>query len=211
MCGRYTLTADPRTLAEHFGVEFPAEARYNVAPTQQVPVIRDGLSLLRWGLVPSWSTEPKASFSNINARRETVATSPAFRSAFKSRRCLMPADGFYEWQPGPPKVPHHFRLASGEPFAFAGFWERWDKGAEPLETCALLTTDANPTVAVAHARMPVILRPEDYARWLDASTPAAELQSLLVPYPGPMTATAVSPYVNTPGHQGPRCVEPGGA
>ena len=120
MRGRYTLATDPATLRHHFGVEFPAEARDNVAPTQQVPVIRDGLAILRWGLVPGWLAEPKVSFSNINDRREAVATSPAFRSALKSRRCLMPADGFTEWAPGPPKVPHHFRLADGEPFAFAG-------------------------------------------------------------------------------------------
>ena len=208
MRGRYTLATDPATLRHHFGVEFPAEARYNVAPTQQVPVIRDGLAMLRWGLVPGWLAEPKVSFSNINARREAVATSPAFRSALKSRRCLMPADGFYEWAPEPPKVPHHFRLADGEPCAFAGLWERWEKEAEPLETCALVTTDASPTVAVAHVRIPVIHRPADYARWLDASMPPADLLGLLVPYGGSMTATLVGPYVSSPAHQGPRCVEP---
>lgn len=176
-----------------------------MAPSQAVPVIRDGLAMMKWGLIPAWSKEPKASFSNINARRETVDKSAAFRSAFKHRRCLMPADGFFEWSPGSPKVPHYFQLAEGGPFAFAGIWERW---GEALETCALITTDANRVVGPVHARMPAILRPSDYARWLDPGTEPEELRLMLGPYDGPMTDTPVGPYVNSPRNQGERCVKP---
>src|SRR5207237_844513 len=132
------------------------------------------VKVLKWGFVPSWSKEPKVGFSNINARAETVATSNAYRGSFRSRRCLMPADGFYEWAPGPPKVPHHFRLKGGGPFAFAGLWDRWDKG-EPLETCALITTTANAVVGRSHGRMPVILTREDYETWLDPGATPDEL------------------------------------
>jgi putative SOS response-associated peptidase YedK len=134
-----------------------------------------------------------------------VAKSNAFRSAFKHRRCLMPADGFFEWFPGPPKVPHYFQLASGEPFAFAGIWERW---GESLETCALITTSANAVVGPVHHRMPVILHPVDYAPWLDPGTKPEELDAMLRPYDGPMTDTAVGPYVNSPRNRGPQCIEP---
>ena len=185
MCGRYTFRKTAKAFEEHFGVEFPETGRFNVAPSQKVPVIRDGLAMLQWGLVPLWSKEPKVSFSNINARAETVATSNAFRSAFKHRRCLMPADGFFEWFPGPPKVAHYFQLASGEPFAFAGLWERWGEG-EPLETCALITTEANDVVNPVHARMPVILHRSDYALWLDPKTSSDDLRSFLRPYDGRM-------------------------
>src|SRR5436305_257384 len=149
MCGRYTIGKPRKDFEAHFGIEFPETGRYNVAPAQDVPVIRDAVTMMKWGLVPSWAKEPKVGFANINARRETVATSNAFRSAFRHRRCLMPADGFFEWVPGPPKAPHYFRLASGEPFAFAGIWERW--GDAPLETCALITTMANSVVGPVHA------------------------------------------------------------
>lgn len=216
MCGRFMIAKQDQIEA-HFRLAFPelSGGRYNVAPTQDVPVIRDrdgslAGSMLRWGLAPSWSKEPKVSFSNINARCETVATSAAYRAAFKSRRCLMPADGFYECLPGPPKVPHLFRLPGGEPFAFAGLWERWHKGEEqepPLETCALVTTEANEVVAPVHARMPVILHPSDYALWLDPKASIPDLIALLRSYDGPMTA-AVGPYVNSPKNQGPRCAGP---
>lgn len=150
MCGRYTLKADCEVLAEHFDLsEMPSlEPRYNIAPSQPVPVVRlaegDGreLPLLRWGLIPHWSAEPKVSFSNINARAESVAKSPAYGPALRRRRCLMVADGFYEWTKGGTggKQPYYFRLRDGGPFAFAGLWERWDKGEGPFESCALITT-----------------------------------------------------------------------
>jgi putative SOS response-associated peptidase YedK len=220
MCGRYTLKADREALAEHFDLpEVPLllEPRYNIAPTQPVAIVRldegggRSLALLRWGLVPHWSAEPKVSFSNINARAETVAKSPAFRSAYRSRRCLMPADGFYEWAapPGRAKQPHYFRLGDGGPFAFAALWERWDKGDEPIESCALITTTANGLVAPVHGRMPTILEPGDYARWLDPETPSPALQALLRPYSvEAMEGYPVSRLVNRPSNDGPRCVEP---
>ena len=221
MCGRYTLKADREVIAEHFDLPEVPEIlpRYNIAPSQTVPVVRlvDGpssgraLALLRWGLVPHWSAEPKVSFSNINARAETVAKSPAFRPAFHSRRCLMVATGFYEWSTAGTggKQPYYFRMRDGAPFAFAGLWERWDKGDDPFESCALITTTPNELVVPVHNRMPAILRPEDYARWLDPGTPAPDLLSLLVAYPvDAMVARPVGRWVNDPKHDDPRCVEP---
>ena len=205
MCGRYTIRRPREDFAGHFGLDFPETGRFNVAPSQDVPVIRDDVTLMRWGLVPSWAKEPKAAFAYINAHRETVATSNAFRSAFKHRRCLMPADGFFEWSPGPPKVPHYFQLAGGEPFAFAGLWERW---GESLETCALITTMANSVVGPVHDRMPAILHPSDYAMWLAPRTSVEDLHAMLGPYDEPMTGTPVGPFVNNPRNQGPRCIEP---
>src|SRR3954463_14419324 len=146
MCGRYTLRTPKAQLDEHFGVELPEMERYNIAPSQPVPAITvDAVKVLKWGFVPSWSKEPTVKFSNINARCETVATSNAYRGSFRHKRCLMPADGFYEWAEGKPKVPHHFRLMDGGPFAFAGIWDSWH---DELETCALITTTANEVVAM---------------------------------------------------------------
>jgi putative SOS response-associated peptidase YedK len=221
MCGRYTLKADREVLAEQFDLlEVPELVpRYNVAPSQGVPVVRlaDGagrrLDLLRWGLVPSWADDPAIGNRMINARAETVAEKPAYRSAFRRRRCLVVADDFYEWATAAGKggkVPHYFRLANGEPFAFAGLWEQGSKGDEPVESCALLTTEANDVVAPVHDRMPVILAPDDYARWLDPGAGPAELQALLVPYGGAMVAHAVGRLVNDPRHDDLRCIEPAG-
>ena len=204
MCGRYTMAGPREAFEGHFGVAFPETGPCNVAPSQDVPVIRDAASTMRWGLVPAWSKEPRVNFSNINDRAETVTTSASFRAA-KARRCLMPADGFYEWGAGPPTVPHHFRLTWGEPFAFAGIWERW---GESLETCALITTEASAVVGPVHGRMPVTLYPGDYATWLDPKAPPDDQHSLLRPFDGPLTATAVGRYINSPGREGPRCIEP---
>ena len=156
MCGRYTLKTSPRTIAEHFELPEVPELlpRFNVAPTQDVPVVRLGdegrsLSLLRWGLIPSWADDPAIGNRLINARAETVAEKPAFRTAFKKRRCLVVADGFYEWKRENGKTPYYFRLKDSSPFAFAGLWERWDKGEEPVESCTLLTCEANGVVAAS--------------------------------------------------------------
>ena len=209
MCGRYTLKQPRAVLEAHFGVPVPEMFRYNIAPSQDVPAITfDDVKMLRWGFVPSWSKEPKVKFANINARRETVASSNAYRASFRKRRCLLPADGFYEWAPGPPKVPHHFRLGDGGPFAFAGLWERWEHG-EPLETCALITTMANAVVGPVHDRMPVLLLREHYNAWLDPEATEEELMGLLGPPPAELlVGYPVGGAVNRPSFDGPECVEP---
>jgi putative SOS response-associated peptidase YedK len=219
MCGRYSLDAPGRALAEL--LQLPSQPalplRYNIAPTQPVPVARDGaggreLVLARWGLVPHWAQDPSIGNRLINARSETVAEKPSFRDAFRKRRCLVPATGFYESLASPGgKQPFHFRLLGGRPFAFAGLWERWDKGAEPVESCTILTTEANAVVRPVHERMPVILRPEDFAGWLDPLGNPAALQALLRPYPAEeMEARAVGRWVNDPRHEGADCLTPAG-
>jgi len=215
MCGRYTLIADRRAVAALVGLEVPELApRYNVAPSQSVLAVRLAAgrreaAFLRWGLVPSWSRDGKAPL--INARAETVADRPSFRAAFRRRRCLVPADGFYEWQALPRgKQPFLFRRPEGGPFALAGLWECWaaPDGSE-VETCALLTTEANAVVRAVHDRMPVLIGPADVDTWLAADTPPAELLGLLRPAPDDLlSARAVGPRVNNARHEGPACVEP---
>jgi putative SOS response-associated peptidase YedK len=219
MCGRFTQKAKPRELAERFEVpEVPLfEPRYNIAPTQAVPVVRatpEGreLALLRWGLIPSWADDPAVGSRMINARAETVAVKPAYRSAFRKRWCLIPASGFYEWasEPGRKKQPIYFRMKDEAPFAFAGLWEVWSKGPEPVESCTLITTTPNELVAPVHDRMPAIVEPQDYGWWLDprADDPAA-LAALLGPYPAAeMVAYPVGRLVNDPRHDGPDCIAP---
>ncbi len=219
MCGRYTLTATPEEIAQHFDLrEVPAlRPRFNVAPMQPVAAVRataDGrrLGLLRWGLVPSWAKDPRSGSRMINARAERAATAPAFRAAMRARRCLLPADGFYEWQGRRgARQPFHLHLAGGGLFAFAGLWERWSSPAgETLETCAVLTTEANAVVRAIHDRMPVILSPTAYARWLDPELrdPAA-LADLLQPLPDEaLEPRAVGLAVNDARHDDPSCLEP---
>jgi putative SOS response-associated peptidase YedK len=221
MCGRFTLTSTAEILASLFHLrEVPdLPQRFNIAPTQSVAVVRPSaetgsreLVMLRWGLIPSWAADPAIGNSLINARSETVATKPSFRSAFRQRRCLVVADGFYEWQkrPGGKKQPYYFRLGDGRPFAFAGLWERWQKGEEPVESCTLLTTTANATVRPVHERMPVILQPAAYDQWLDSrGQKAEEVLPLLQPYAGAdLTAYPVGTQVNNARHNGPDCVAP---
>lgn len=218
MCGRFTQKSSPKKVAERFEVEGvpPLLERYNVAPKQKVLGIRESAAgreatFFRWGIVPSWAKDPAVGNKLINARSETVTEKPSFREAFKSRRILVPAEGFYEWaRRGDRKRPFYFHMKDGEPFAIAGLWERWEGEGGALETCTLLTTEANELLAPYHGRMPVILRPEDYGVWLDPGVRRAELlKPLLRPYPDEgMTAYAVSPLVNSPSSEGPRCVEP---
>jgi putative SOS response-associated peptidase YedK len=219
MCGRYLLHATPETLAKLMELtEIPiVPPRYNIAPTQQVLACRqadDGRALvsMRWGLIPSWAEDEKIGYRLINARGDTVATKPSFRSAFKSRRCLIPASGFYEWQAvkGEKKQPHLIRSKDGEPFAFAGIWERWDGGEKPIESCCIVTTDANKTLKPIHDRMPVILDKKDFARWLDPKQAKAEdLAALICPAPEKLLeAVPVGLYVNNPKYDGPKCAEP---
>jgi putative SOS response-associated peptidase YedK len=170
------------------------------------------LVLFKWGLVPSWAKDAKIGNSLINARAESVAEKPAFRAAFRRRRCLVVADGFYEWQrTGSKKQPYFIRLADDRPFAFAGLWEFWEgPDHSALETCALITTGANELMEPIHDRMPVILAPDDYDRWLDPALQTPEqLQPLLRQFPsGAMVAYPVSTHVNSPRNEDPRCIAP---
>lgn len=180
MCGRYELHTHPAALALAFGLPHPPDItpRYNIAPMQNVPVIRraaDGareLAQVRWGLVPRWAKDPSIGARMINARGETIAIKSAFRRPFERHRCLIPADGFYEWKtlPGGRKVPFHVTMKDGRPFAFAGLAERWlGADGEVIDSCAIVTTAANALLRPVHERMPVIVAPGDYERWLDVS------------------------------------------
>ena len=218
MCGRFALIVDASLLADVFDVDPPRELepRFNIAPTQTIPIVRAGkatpreCALVRWGLVPSWAKDEKMGARMINARGETVAEKPSFRSAVKSRRCLIPASGFYEWvRTGESKQPHFIHFADGRPFAFAGLWETWLKGdGGSLDTCTIITTTPNGLIADLHDRMPVILPPSHFAEWLEPQPLVPErLQDLLVPHPPEgMEAYPVSTYVNKPANDGPECI-----
>jgi putative SOS response-associated peptidase YedK len=221
MCGRFTLTIDPADLREAFPeFSFPAQAgrRYNIAPTQPVLVLPNDetnkADFYTWGLVPSWAKDPAIGSRLINARAETLADKPAFRSAYKYHRCLIFADGFFEWQTRPgsqSKLPHHIRMKSGKPFAFAGLWEHWQipDGSE-INSATIITTSPNELMATIHNRMPVILPKDAYAQWIDP-TPVfpVDLNSLLVPYPAnEMIAIPVSTLVNSPANDRPEVLVP---
>jgi putative SOS response-associated peptidase YedK len=210
MCGRFTLFADPDRLAERFEASLPEaglQPRYNAAPTQHLPVILNedpsAIQLLQWGLIPFWAKDPAIGSRMINARAETLAEKPSFRTAFKKRRCLVLADGFYEWMKTPDgKQPMRITLASGEPFAMAGLWESWDApDGSPLRTFTIVTGQPNTLVAPIHDRMPAILLPEHEAIWLDNAAEPAIWQDILRPYPAErMTAYPVSRRVNFVGN-----------
>lgn len=218
MCGRFTLRQPAETLAEIFQLDqVPAlEPQYNIAPTAQVATVlvnqarKRQFRLLHWGLIPAWAKDPKIGAKMINARAETVAQKPAFRSAYRQRRCLVLADGFYEWQRAQgKKQPHHIRMRNSQPFAFAGLWEHWQGlGGNQIDSCTLLTTDPSELLRPIHNRMPVILHPQDYDLWLDPEVQDPEaLQPLLRPYPSEeMTAYPVSLGVNNPANNNPECV-----
>jgi putative SOS response-associated peptidase YedK len=218
VCGRYSLIVDASVLAGVFEIDPPRDLkpRFNIAPTQIVPIVRAGreapreLAEIRWGLVPSWAKDPKIGARMINARGETVAEKPSFRSAVARRRCLIPADGFYEWvTTDGTKQPHYIHFKDGRAFAFAGLWERWHKGGdEPLDTCTIITTTPNDLVAGLHDRMPVILPPEVWTEWLVPEPLTSDrLQDLLAPHPAAdMEAYPVSTHVNKPANDDPECV-----
>jgi len=220
MCGRFSQSLAGDAIAQAFQLaEVPDwQPRHNIAPTQTIPAIMATeksdrhFKPLRWGLIPSWSKDPAIGVKMINARSETVAEKPSFRSAFKRHRCLILADGFYEWrkQSGK-KQPFYFQLQDGSPFAFAGLWERWQAlEGDVLETCTILTTEANQLVAQVHDRMPVILPTDRYDQWLDPTPqPSEPLQALLRPYDADrMSAYPVSVSVNSPWNDVPECVTP---
>ena len=190
MCGRYALTSPPEVIAQRFNLLWTPEftPRYNIAPSQMIPVVRETeqgreLTFLRWGLIPPWAKDPAIGFKLINARAETLADKPAFRSAWRRRHCLIPADAFYEWKPvAGRKQPYCIRMADQTPFGMAGLWEHWmDPSGQAVESCTVITTEANSLVAALHERMPVILAPGDHAAWLNAGN--VEAQVLLKPFP----------------------------
>ncbi len=223
MCGRITLTTDKDDLQSRFGYIDPEKTlfrpRYNVAPTQTHPIVtvKEGqrvLNIMRWGLVPFWAKDAKIGYNMINAKAETVATKPSFRTPFKKKRCLVLADGFYEWSrpDKKTKIPYRFVLKSREPFAFAGLWESWTdpKTGEELLTFTIITTGANKLMEPIHDRMPVILHEKDESMWLDSKLiDTSEIQSLLIPYPSTeMEAYKVSQFVNSAKNDKPECINP---
>lgn len=223
MCGRITLTSSAREIAEQFELEpdlelARLEPRFNVAPSQDIATVRqdrDGrraLSMDRWGLVPHWAVDPAVGNRLINARAESVATKPAFRDALRSRRCLVPADGFYEWSGhGAARRPYLFRRSDRAMIGIAGLYDRWtSEGGEVVDSCTLITTEANATLAPFHDRMPVILAPGDYARWLDRGQEEPQaLMSLLAPCPADwLDSSPVSTRINNPRNDDPECLVP---
>jgi putative SOS response-associated peptidase YedK len=222
MCGRFTQAYSWEEVHDFLNLFGPAqnlEPHYNLAPTQRAAVVRlDAkgrrvLSMLRWGLIPSWSKDEKIASRLINARAETVASMPAFRSAFNAKRCLIPVSGFYEWT-GPPKQrqPYHIVKTAQPVYCLAGLWETWrpkdQTGAETVETFTIITTEAVAPVRVLHTRMPVIIAPEDFGRWLTVDTPAPELQTILAhPDAERLRAYPVSPRVNSVRHDGRALIE----
>ncbi len=196
------------------------DPRYNIAPSQLLPAVvqpdaaERRFRLLKWGLVPFWAKDPAIGNRLINARSETASKKPAFRAAMRYRRCLLAADGFYEWRKTPAgKQPVYVQLRDGQLFAFAGLWESWEgPGGEVIDSAAILTTRPNDLLEPVHNRMPVILSPEQYDRWLDPDcTDAGQVEGLLGPYPSEqMRLRPVSRYVNSPANEGPRCIEPVG-
>jgi putative SOS response-associated peptidase YedK len=221
VCGRYNLITDAEALVDFFQIDqVLVEAkglrpRYNIAPGQSVPIIRNAgqgneLLLARWGLIPHWSREPSTKYSTINARAETVAEKPSYRDAFKRKRCLIPANGFYEWRrDGDKKTPHHIHAPDNGLLAFAGVWDHWDKQGEGFDSCSIIVTTASRIMQPIHERMPVILNPAQYSTWLNpAHYNRAQLESMLVPYAGSLETCRISRFVNSPANDGPECVEP---
>lgn len=222
MCGRFTLTIDPGELQDAFpGYSIPQQGispRYNIAPSQPIAAFPNQsspkLDFFVWGLIPSWAKDPQMGSRMINARSETLAEKPSFRNAYRRRRCLIPADGFYEWQVIPDKKskqPMYIHLQDHKPFSFAGLWEIWraPDGSE-VHSATIITTQANSFMKPIHDRMPVILKTMDYEEWLDPNERRPEsLAQLLVPYPdGEMAAYPVSPAVNSPQNDQPECIKP---
>ena len=220
MCGRFTQSSSAAAISAAFGVKSELSPRYNIAPSQSVAALVQSpdtgireLRQLRWGLIPAWAKDPKIGYKLINARAETVADKPSFRAAFRLRRCLILADGFYEWQQldgSRHKQPYFIGLQDERLFAFAGLYEQWHSpDGEVVDTCTIITTTANELVEPIHARMPVILAPQDYPQWLDPNGAAPDLQALLDPYPAAaMKAYPVSNVVNSPKNDLPSCKQP---
>jgi putative SOS response-associated peptidase YedK len=223
MCGRFVQTTDVKDLAKLYQADLLLESfepGYNIAPTSTVATVRIStkeskrvLGGLIWGLIPSWASDPAIGARMANARAETVAEKPSFRTPFKKQRCLVPVDGFYEWKQEKVKLPFFFTMKDRKPFVLAGLWDRWDskdKNKAPIYSFTLITTEPNSVLAAVHDRMPVILHEKDFDQWLDPGQQNPEiLKKLLSPFPADkMQSTAVSTYVSSTRNQGPRCIEP---
>jgi putative SOS response-associated peptidase YedK len=219
VCGRYRLSRRKQIVEQYFESDCGEEnwdPRYNIAPTQPVPVIRQSpkepvrqLSLMRWGLIPSWAKDPSGAAMMINARSETASIKPAYREPLRFRRCLIPADGFYEWQrTGKSKQPYCFEVNDGQLFAFAGIWDSWkDPSGSWIRSCSILTTTVNAVTAPIHNRMPVILAPDSYDRWLDPR--AADASELLKPWdPRLMRSYPVGTRINQVANDDEECARP---
>lgn len=219
MCGRFSIFIPLPDLIKYFRLEkwLEYEDRYNVAPSQSVPVVRQSeesrtLAMLHWGLIPHWAKDKSIGYKMINARAETVDTKPSFRTPFHQRRCVVPASGFYEWKKsGTEKQPYYIFRQDRRPMALAGLWDRWEnpeKPGEVVESCTIITTEANDQVALLHNRMPAILEREDVDLWLGDHQRSEELLGLLRPAAdGVVDLYPVSTYVNKPGHEGKKCIE----
>jgi putative SOS response-associated peptidase YedK len=220
MCGRFTLHTPEAQIREAFNLDHTEPLGlnpcYNVAPSQQIPVIRDTESsremvLAQWGLVPNWSKEPKTKYPTINARIESVAEKPTYRTPFKRRRCLIPADGFFEWKVvNGHKIPHHIRMRNLSVFAFAGLWDRWEGEGQTLDSCTIIVMPANEVMKPLHERMPAIIAPAHYDLWLDSRiTDKNEIMQYLTSAPSSqLKAYPVSTWVNVPKHDDERCIQP---
>jgi len=218
MCGRYTLTKSGKTMQAHFAFmadDVAHKERYNIAPTQTAPVVllREGkreLYSMRWGLIPAWAKDEKFAARMINARAETIQEKPSFKDAFKTKRCLVPADGFIEWeQTEEGKQPHYITMRNNTLFAFAGLWSQWKKEGGLLWTFSIITTHCNSLVQPIHQRMPVILPAEKYNAWIDSASDANTLQSLLMPFPADqMQRIAISREINSAKNDRAECLRP---
>lgn len=218
MCGRFNVTSDPlhQLIVEITGRGFVIDTKYNIAPTEQVPVLfrhSDGawdVEDMRWWLVPYWSDGPGTKYTMFNAKSENLSKSRAFREPFKRRRCIVPATGYYEWRTeNKQKLPYYITPASGKGFAFAGLWDRWKGPEEVIDSCTIVTTAATDTMKKIHNRMPVGLDIEGARTWMDPSADEATLKALLAPeLPYPLAVTPVSTYVNNARHKDDRCIEP---
>ncbi len=217
MCGRFSLTKPIKTIQEHFKIEkisLEFKSRFNIAPTQNIPIVvstqeNRQLTLMRWGLIPSWAKEEKIGNRMINARAETVEEKPSFKSSFKSKRCLVPTDGFIEWKSnGDKKVPQYIQMASHDLFAFAGLWSEWNQGSTKLKTFTIITTEANTALKSIHHRMPVIIPPEEYSNWLTPTTSSETLKELLKPYTDELEFFPISNLINSPKNDSMECLLP---
>ena len=219
MCGRFYLDVARDKLKAHYRLKRVPKlvARFNISPSQDIAAIRESkegreLAILHWGLIPSWAKDVKSHYSMINARAETVASKPAYRAAFRHRRCLIPVSGFYEWHPQDhDKQPYAIQMKDGEPFSLAGLWEHWQgENGKTIESCAVIVTDANALLTPIHDRMPVIIATDDYETWLNPEMQDIDvLNALLYPYPAEyLQAFPVSRDVNNPAHDEPSCIKP---
>ena len=218
MCGRFALKTPPRTIQEHFCLpeSITLPPRYNIAPSQNVAAVRmmPGKSvrqmvMLHWGLIPHWAKDMKIGYRMINARAETLLQKPSFKAPYKKRRCLIPADGFYEWlHTGKSKIPYYIQLKKGAVFGLAGLWESWNSpDGDHVESCTIITAEANRLIRTIHDRMPVIISPDRYETWLQDSAELQMMQQILTPYPAEeMRMHRVGPEVNSPRNDSPECI-----